>query len=104
MSIAQPLRYEVATLAPRHLIGQRRALHRLHNFEHLPVPPFLIHNAAVVPGRVRSQLNGLALGRERGMINQVAVAELGRDLGRGGFSAPVALEAEQALMQAWVCG
>ena len=38
------------------------------------------------------------------MENQAAVAELRRDLGRGGFSAPVALEAEQALVQVRVGG
>ena len=36
------------------------------------------------------------------MENQVAVAELGGDLGGGGFSDTVTLETEQALVQAWV--
>lgn len=44
----------------------------------------------------RSRKNGLALGRLGGVENQVAVAELGRDLGSSGFSGLVAVEAEQA--------
>ena len=51
--------------------------------------------------RKRGQLNGSALGRELGVKNQVAVTKLGSDLGGGGFSDAVTLEAEQALVQAW---
>ena len=53
---------------------------------------------------MRGQLNGSALGRERGVKNQVAVAELGSGLGGSGFSDAVTLEAEQARVQAWVSG
>ena len=51
---------------------------------------------------MRGQLNGSALCRLGGVENQVAVAELGRDLSGGGFSGSVALEAEQAVVQARV--
>ena len=53
---------------------------------------------------MRSQLNGPALRRLGGVENQVAIAELGLNLGGGGFSGAVALEAEQLAVQARVGG